>query len=458
MNHGNTIVTELEGYLQREHLTISKFAVQSGLHSGTLSNIINGQRPISMKQLDQMTEAMGLKKGHYYDQYITDFIINGSADWRRTGPLLQQCAELGDLEAIRRVVNNILDNLTYLPMLFDAAESLFDQGLYSAASVIYKGVAEGERFQHSERLALCQYRLFHMQLGENQDTNLQAANQFEPYVERLDEADQLDAIKQLADVHTSLQRWDKAEEWGKILGKKGRVQYEYYHNKRVEQKQLSKPLIYYTLYSYLTLSNVYYETGKHEKALHYASLYAEVNWARTPYSEDERVVLEQFKEWSTANILLYRLMSGQVEALPEYVQYIKSRENEIAHALFNIVRAANLYRFNVDNILERFHEHMAYGEQFSRFGRYKSPQITQERRIRFFAELAVYHLQMERFDQGFDYLSQSFEASVRTQSKDNMMRCVGLFERYRSLASSEQKEKFFADNFLSYDFWYWGIK
>ncbi|WP_151735605.1 helix-turn-helix domain-containing protein [Paenibacillus tengchongensis] len=457
MNHGTTIVAELESYLRREHLTISKFAELSGLHSGTLSNIINGQRPISMKQLDQMTEGMGLKKGHYYDQYITDYIINGSADWRRTGPLLQQCAELGDLEAIRRVVNNILDNLTYLPMLFDAAESLFDQGLYSAASIIYKGVAEGERFQHSERLALCQYRLFHMQLGEKQDSNLQAANQFEPYVERLDEADQLDAIKQLADVYASLHRWDKVEEWAETMERKATLQYQYPNDKTVSPQKPTRPYIYYILYSFLSRSGVYDERGDYEKALYYASLYSDIIWVKVPLSATELLVIEQFNEWATINKYLYHLMSGQADSLPALVSYLKERENEIFPALFKIMQAANRFNINVDKVLTCFISHLSYREQRSRLGNF-TRQITEDRYTRFLAELAVYHLRMERYDQGFDYLSQSFESSRRTQSNDNMMRCVGLFERYRTLASPEQKEKFFTDNFLSYDFWYWGIK
>ncbi|WP_151735604.1 helix-turn-helix domain-containing protein [Paenibacillus tengchongensis] len=442
MNPGATILTEIEDYIERENLTISKFAERSGMHSGTLSNIINGNRPIAMQQLDKITQAMGMNDGYFYDLYIECYIINGAADWRRIGPLLLRCAELNKLEAIHRVVSNILDNLFYLPMLFDTAEELFTQQKYTAAEIIYKSVAEGERFQHSERLALCHYRLFHIALGDNQETNLHAANQFQPYVERLDEADQLDAIKQLVDVYASLHQWNKAECLAELMRQKATIQYQYYNKKDTAQKQPSRTLIFYILYAFLMQSLIADETGKFDRAMYFASLYADMSWVKTPYSDDEIVVMEQFKEWSVANMYLYRLMAGDQEVIPEYIGYVETRKNEISHALYRIIQAANRYYFNVDDILEKFSRHLSYGEQVSRLGKYKGQQVTQERRIRFFKELAVYHFNQEKFDLAFKYLLESLESSVKICSETNILKCVGLFEKYRYAALPEYVKKY----------------
>ena len=69
-----------------------------------------------------------------------------------------------------------------------------------AAAILYKGVCEAEKYQHSERLAMCQYRLFIIDLGEDLEENFRAATQFEIYVNRLDETNQLEALKQLMHV------------------------------------------------------------------------------------------------------------------------------------------------------------------------------------------------------------------------------------------------------------------
>ena len=434
----STILAELENYLKRESLTLAQFAERSGLHSGTLSNLLHGHRPIAMHQLDQITKGMGLSEGFYYDMYIDNYIIEGSPDWRRIGPLLHRCAELDKLDSIRSVVQHIMDNLMYSSMLFTTAEELLKLGRREAATLLYESVSEGEKFQHSERLALCQYRLFILYLGQSQDANLRIANRFEPFVERLDEADQLDALKHLADVFSSLHRWDKVNELAQLLEQKASVQYKFW-KKESFQKRPVRPYIYYILYSNLLRSLVYDENGDYEKALYYASLYSEMSWVKAPYTEDEQRVMEQFKEWAKANTYLYRLMTGQVEVMPDYLQYVESNENEIFPALFKIMQAANRYKFNVDHILQRFDSHLSYKTQRSRLGEFNQ-QLTGDRYIRFLTELAIYHLAAQKFDIGFHYLLESLESCVKIRSNSNIVRCVGLFEKYREVALLEHKK------------------
>jgi hypothetical protein len=93
-----------------------------------------------------------------------------------------------------------------------------------------------ERKQHSVRLALCQYRLFSIRIGEDQAQNLQTAAKFEPFVDRLDEIDQLDALKDLANVYRSLSMWDKVYQFSCQMYKLGQVQYGLVHNSKREIK------------------------------------------------------------------------------------------------------------------------------------------------------------------------------------------------------------------------------
>ncbi len=187
-------------FFQQNDLTLAQFAENSGVHQRTLNNWILKHRPVAIHQLDRITLAMGLPEGYYYDRYIDHYIIESSPDWRRIGPVLFRCVELNKLEAIQRIVGNIMDNLLYSPKLFDAAEALFAQGRHAAALLLYEGVAEAEKYQHSERLAICQYRIFTIQIGDDQSLNLKSATLFGAFVERLDEMDQLDALKDLANV------------------------------------------------------------------------------------------------------------------------------------------------------------------------------------------------------------------------------------------------------------------
>lgn len=130
------------------------------------------------------------------------------------------------LDCIAQVVSVLMDNVAYyVPLVFELAEEFFDQKLYEAAEILYENVASGERNQHSERLALSQYRLFTIRIGDDQSLNLRVATLFEPYVERLDEIDQLDALKDLANVYRSLHEWDKVNATAIKLNRLAEIQY-----------------------------------------------------------------------------------------------------------------------------------------------------------------------------------------------------------------------------------------
>jgi transcriptional regulator with XRE-family HTH domain len=168
----------------------SHFAEIAGINSGTLSRILKGNHPISMAQLVAITHGMGLPEDHFFKGYIEEcfsFLVS----MRRIRPFIFHCAELDRLDYIQQVVNRVLEDLTYASVLFDMAEALYVNNRHHAARVLYRGVSEAEKYQHSERLASCQYRLFLIVLEEQEDLEerLRAATQFELYVNRLDEAD-----------------------------------------------------------------------------------------------------------------------------------------------------------------------------------------------------------------------------------------------------------------------------
>ncbi|GJM78113.1 hypothetical protein HMSSN139_06090 [Paenibacillus sp. HMSSN-139] len=77
---------------------------------------------------------------------------------------------------IHKAVQLLLDNLLYSPHLFEVAEDFYRIGKKEAAIILYENVALSERSQHSERLALCQYRLFMCKLGKDQEKKLSGSN------------------------------------------------------------------------------------------------------------------------------------------------------------------------------------------------------------------------------------------------------------------------------------------
>ncbi|MDQ0090000.1 transcriptional regulator with XRE-family HTH domain [Paenibacillus anaericanus] len=436
-----TIRAELEDYLKRNYISINQFAEASGVNSGTLSNIINGNRSISMLQLDRITECIGLTEGSLYDLYIDDCFNQQSLNWRRLRPLLYRCAELNMLDCIGRLVGMLTDNLAYTPLLFDIAEDLFNQGQRAAALLLYERVAESEKYQHSERLALCQYRIFTITTSEEHEVKLRAAVQFEGYVNRLDEMDQLDALKDLANTYITLQKMDKIDKLARKMGDLASIHYKnrYEICKKEEfHKDPTMPLFTYIIYAHVLCTSVCVERGDYDMGLHYVSLYSDTSWVREDTEEAHRL-MNQCKMWAKANSYLIRLMKGEFEVLPEYVAYIEQYEEEILLALFMILQIANRHQFNVDDILLRFeHQIPEFKDRQGEEGRY-NPLVIEDRYAHFMAEIALYYMNRGEYEKGMKYMLAGLEAALKINSKVCIIRYVGLFEQFRYAASLESQ-------------------
>ncbi|WP_348624817.1 helix-turn-helix transcriptional regulator [Paenibacillus peoriae] len=433
-----TIRAELEQFLQQEGLTLSQFGQITGMNRGIISSIVTGNKSMSINQLDRITEAMGLPEGHFYDLFVENYIIDHPPNMRRIEPFLYRCAELDKLGVIRRVVGVIMDNLLYSPKLFEIAEGLLAQGRLEAALILYEGVAEAEKYQHSERLAICQYRIFKIRIGDDQERNLQAALQFESFVKRLDAIDQLDALIDLANVYRSLRKWDRAKEVAKDLRVLAEAHYSL-SQQRGERKTL-RPLFFYIAFSRSLIGGVYYEQGKYELALQIAYESCDLDWVKETDEETLRWK-SLFQEWGEANICLTKLMAGDIEVLPLYIDLISTNREELLPGLWNIMIVANRYKLNVDSILSQFeweisNIHDQEGRQTN------DKQNINNQLVGFLSELADYYLTNGQYEKGIVYLLDCMRISTIINNEHSILRCVRMFERYRQYVTNEAKVEY----------------
>ncbi len=403
---------------------------------------------------------MDLPEGYLYDLYIENYLIERSPNMRRIEPLLYRCAELDKLDAIRRIVGAIMDKLLYSPRLFGIAEALFAQGRQEAALLLYESVAEGEKYQHSERLAVCQYRMFTIQVGDDQSRNLRAATLFELFVERLDEIDQLDALKDLANVYRSLREWDRLDATARKMRDKAKIQYSMKHQQRKRneyEKKLSRPMFVYITYADLLCASVCEAQGDYEQALQYTYAYADLDWV-IEKDENTQHWVNMFKYWAKGNTYVNKLLSGDISVLHDYVEYIsvssKTTEEDRVTQLLNIMMAANRYQVDVNDILQHFEIEIGSIIQQQPVNMY-TYQVVPEQTTRFKYELAKYYLNSGNYSYGFNYLLDVLSKSLANNKESFFIRCIRLFEqfkqfadvrsfaKYESLASKGQRERLF---------------
>ncbi|MBE0336123.1 helix-turn-helix domain-containing protein [Paenibacillus sp. 23TSA30-6] len=432
------IRAEIQTYLKEKGLSKTQFGHIAGLNPGTISGIVTSNRSISVYQLDLITAGMNLPPDHFYERYVEECIVDEPINWRRIRPFLYRCVQFHRLDCLQRVVSVLMDNLGYLSNIFELAEASFQKGYLDAAAYLYENVAESEKQQHSERLALSHYRLFQIAVGKDQNLNLNAANKFETFVHRLHEIEQLDALKDLANVYRSLSLWDKVYEFAYQMGQLGQIQYDLVHNSKREgrepQKSPSKPLFTYIAYSKLLCANACDAKGDHEQALEHIRGYADLSWAKEN-DPDSLYWKNQYQQWAKLNTYVNRLMSGDVSVLPDYVEYMAG-EQEIFAELLNVIEAANQYNIDVDHILQRFEPQIAAYEEVSSTGTY-SQQFLPLQYARFWYKMAKYNLNKGRYSYGFKCLIDALEKAGTINHVLLIANCAGLFDCFRAYAAPE---------------------
>lgn len=432
MEHAATIRSKLEDYIKNEGITLQRFADRCNLNAGTLSAILRANRPISMRQMDQLLTGMGLAEGEWYDMYVEECVIENTPNWRRVRPFLYRCMELDKLDLIKRVISQLAETFAYVQLLFETAEDFFRLGEYSAARILYESVAESERYQHSERLAVCQYRLFIISIGQDQQANLRAAAVFEGYVDRLNEEEQLDALKELANLYSSLRAWDKVHYFAVDMGRKARIQYNAVKKRKrpeQEKRRTFYPLFAYIQYAYLLQEMVLAEKGEYEKALSLIHLYEDSSWVNES-SEEIEVLKNKFQSWATANRYMYRLKLGDASVLPDYIAYMKDNEDEVLIAIVQIMEAANQYDLDVDCVLEAFKPNIGLISKNKQY----TPLVVEDGYMRFLGETANYYLRRNKPTEGLNYLLDCLTAALKMNNLSIIkviVKCLSSFKEFK---------------------------
>lgn len=435
LEHTTRIRSELEKYIKRKGMTNSQFAEKAGINPGTISAIINGTRPIAMRQLDLIIAGMDLEEGSLYDLYIDDSFIDLPPNWRRLQPLLYRCAELNKLDCMRRVLGIVMDNLSYLPGLFDTAEEFYALGYSEAAIMLYKMVAEGEKYQHSERLAVCQYRLFLLMRSKDQRANLRIALHFEAYLDRLSDEEQLDALIDLMNLYASLDEHDRVIELADIAIAKAKSPYV-----KVTEKN-KRPYFAYEPSSYLMKAGAYGRKKEYEKALHYTRLYGEMEFPE-PANEVEEGYIKRYREWALSNTYALKLLMGKEEVLQDYIDYLKKRKADPLPVLFTIIQSANLHDFNIDEILVTFEHRISNYLDEKYLKEIYEDQADSDRLVKFLYELGLYYLKHGQFEDGLNYVLNSLANSIKINSDKGTIRSIKLFEKYRDKASISKIKRY----------------
>ncbi|MGW8958211.1 helix-turn-helix domain-containing protein [Paenibacillus sp. NPDC055715] len=449
MEHTPTIRSKIETELKQRGYSFSSFSKISGINRGTFSTMLNSNppKPISVRQMDLITKALGYPEGWLYELYIDECFYEGKGHWKRIKPFLLRCVELGRQDFIQKVLSRLTEDLSYVPTIFELAEELHKVGKEKGITPFYECVVENERYYHSERRAISQYRLFCYSLNKDLENNRQQATKFTPYRKNLPEYHQLDALLKLANVYFQIYDCETTIQYAKELEALATNIYQQQIQARIKNREVKslnteRHLIVYYGQAYLMQGNAREKQGLYEEAMEFIPYYADLTGFE---GLDEIGILEarKFEMWAEANRLNLEILMGNMTSLPVYVELIKSNPEEILQGLLTIMESANIYNHTIDDILILFAENINDFRDLRANITYYHNNYNLVIYSRFFLELSRYYFNKGNYSEAIDSMLNSLKASSQLNDKAYYIKSITLlFEKYKDHSTHEQRTEF----------------
>ncbi|PNQ85033.1 helix-turn-helix domain-containing protein [Paenibacillus polymyxa] len=449
MEHTPTIRSTIETELKQRGYTFSSFSKISGINRGTFSTMLNSNppKPISVRQMDLITKALGYPEGWLYELYINECFHEGKGHWKRIKPFLLRCVELERKECIQKVLSRLTEDLSYVSTVFEFAEELHEGGKENEAVPFYECVIENERYYHSERLAVSQYRLFSCSLNKDLENNRQQAIKFAPFRKNLPDNLQLDALLKLANAYFQLDDCGTVIQYAEELRILATNIYQQQLGEKLKSREVKplnteRRLVVYYGQSFLLKGNAYEKQGLYQKALTFIPYYADLTGFEG-LDDIGRIEAEKFKMWAKANKLNLEILMGETESLPAYVELLRNNPPEILHGLLTIVESANVYNYPIDEILTLFAEKIDKFKELNTNISYYHTNYNLITYSRFFLELSRYYFNTGAYLKAMDVMLKSFKASSQLNDKAYYIKSITLlFEKYKDHSTNGQREEY----------------
>lgn len=434
-----SLIKCIEDELDLQGLTLNDLAQRSGINRGILTKVFTSIPPksLSINQLDLISLTLHKPEGWLYELYTIACFEEGRVHWKRLKAFLLRCVDLNRNEIIHDVLSRLMESTAHIPEIFDVAETLYAADQKKAAIPFYECVCDHEIKQHSERLAISQYKLFRARLGVDLNHNLEAALRYYPFRNRLSDHYMLDGLLQLANVFFTLHRW---EEVFKICDEMKKIVQVHMNSKKKEPLHTERHLVVYYAQSFMLKGNALEWMERYEEAVEFIAGYEDLHWFPDLGELGAREIA-RFQMFARGNRLNLLVLLGHKDILLDYIDFLNEYLDEWLPGLLTIMTAANRHKMNVDHILPQYQGriHSIRSGANLQHTYYQSSSTLRRASLLFF-ELGVYEFDQHRFGMGIEWILEAFEKSIASNNKELSMQCAAYMEIFRESASAQQLE------------------
>ncbi|MCP3776119.1 DNA-binding protein [Paenibacillus sp. MZ04-78.2] len=315
---------------------------------------------------------------------------------------------------------------------FYAAEHLFKEEKKAEAAPLYRHIIDRETDCNDQTFLLCHLRLFQCLVGVSSEGNKEALEQFEPFYTRLPEDTRLDALLLTANVCYSLGDWKRVERYGNELYASAQNVYdELKKEKFVKNLHTERHLVVYYGHGLRIKGFVLTMQGRYEEAKKCVAAYSDLGWFEC-LDETGKKEVEKFRIWGKANMYNLELKTGNNKVLPELSDFLDQNREEILPSLLSVVESANQFRFDADDIINKFSIWLPPVNS-------EVTYINGTQLFHFWYEKAKYDFNKNRIVGGIDELLYALYLAHRMNYYMGFEKCVSLYREHSDYVTEQQK-------------------
>lgn len=258
--------------------------------------------------------------------------------------------------------------------------------------------------------------------------------QFAPYRHTLPLYLKLDALAQLIHVSYALKDWEVLNKYGKELVNTANLAYkEKSKQSHISTKKHERPLIVYFGKGYTAQFIKWEHNGNYEEAKKLIPYYEDLSWVTKvdPLDTESRISVEKHAIYAKCNRYNLELLQGNYSALKPYVDYLEFFPEEHPASLTIIIKASNMHKWDIDEILEKYH-HIIYPsnilDYLQRITSY-SMIVEINRYINIYYELALYYFERKKNKDDLEHILSVLKSNIEKYNRLYSFDSTQLFEK-----------------------------
>ncbi|MEK3875340.1 DNA-binding protein [Paenibacillus sp. FSL H8-0122] len=207
------------------------------------------------------------------------------------------------------------------------------------------------------------------------------------------------------------------------------------HQQGAKKYYLKKNIAYYLGYSACMKGIAYQKLGNLAESRKCIGLYSDLSWI-TDADQEAAAEVEYYRNIAIANTFVIDLLEGKVEVLPDYVEFIRTGDQEeLLACLITVLESAIKYNFSIDWVLDEFNEPL---QELS--CREKQEDIRYY--IDYMHLSAIYLYKREKIHDAINLTLYILVISSKLYDGTGFRKIVSFYEHIRSHATAEQQESY----------------